>query len=124
VSGLNKDSNPVSVDNKTLTDALNATTITFHGNEGLLQNDLGNTNLTYYPKVYNSEDDTNTGSNLCELVSLPKGYIPIGMKEFGDIVYIVSHNSIENKTEIGSFPGPDFDLPSENSEEINIKDPI
>lgn len=117
VSGLNKDSNPVSVDNKTLTDALNATTITFHGNEGLLQNDLGNTNLTYYPKVYNSEDGTNTSSDLCKLVSLPKGYTPIGMKECGDIVYIVSHHPISKETEIGSFPGPDFDLPSINAEE-------
>lgn len=120
VSGLNKDSNPVSVDNKTLTDALNATTITFHGNEGLLQNDLGNTNLTYYPKVYNSEDDTNTDSDLCKLVSLPKGYIPIGMKEFGDIVYIISHNPISKETEIGSFPGPDFDLPSVMPVEVYI----
>lgn len=124
MSGLNKDSNPVSVDNKTLTDALNATTITFHGNEGLLQNDLGNTNLTYYPKVYNSEDDTNTDSDLCKLVSLPKGYIPIGMKEFGDIVYIISHNPISKKTEIGSFPGPDFDLPSVVPVEVSINKDI
>ena len=108
--GLNKDLNPISQGNDTLTDALNATTITFNGNELLLQNDMGNTNLTYYPKVYNSDDETNTDSPNCEMVKLKDGYIPIGMKEFGDIVYIVSHNPMENRTEIGSFPGPDFQL--------------
>jgi hypothetical protein len=69
---------------------------------------MGNTNLTYYPKIYNSEDGTSTFSPNCEMVKLKDGYIPIGMKEFGDIVYIISHNPEEKKTEIGSFPGPDF----------------
>lgn len=109
-AGINKDLNPISQKNDTLTDALNATTITFNGNELLLQNDMGNTNLTYYPKIYNSEDGTSTFSPNCEMVKLKDGYIPIGMKEFGDIVYIISHNPEERKTEIGSFPGPDFQL--------------
>lgn len=109
-SGINKDLNPISQKNDTLTDALNATTITFNGNELLLQNDMGNTNLTYYPKIYNSQDGTSTFSPNCEMVKLKEGYIPIGMKEFGDIVYIISHNPEEKKTEIGSFPGPDFQL--------------
>ena len=109
-AGINKDLNPISQKNDTLTDALNATTITFNGNELLLQNDMGNTNLTYYPKIYNSQDGTSTFSPNCEMVKLKEGYIPIGMKEFGDIVYIISHNPEEKKTEIGSFPGPDFQL--------------
>lgn len=127
-SGINKDLNPISQKNDTLTDALNATTITFNGNELLLQNDMGNTNLTYYPKIYNSQDGTSTFSPNCEMVKLKEGYIPIGMKEFGDIVYIISHNPEEKKTEIGSFPGPDFQLdnilpiditPSDNVININ-----
>ena len=109
-SGINKDLNPISQKNDTLTDALNATTITFNGNELLLQNDMGNTNLTYYPKIYNSQDGTYTFSPNCKMVKLKDGYIPIGMKEFGDVVYIISHNPEEKKTEIGSFPGPDFQL--------------
>ena len=109
-AGINKDLNPISQKNDTLTDALNATTITFNGNELLLQNDMGNTNLTYYPKIYNSTDGTSTFSPNCEMVKLKDGYIPIGMKEFGDIVYIISHNPEEKKMEIGSFPGPDFQL--------------
>lgn len=109
-AGINKDLNPISQKNDTLTDALNATTITFNGNELLLQNDMGNTNLTYYPKIYNSKDGTSTFSPECKMVKLKDGYIPIGMKEFGDIVYIISHNPAEKSTEIGSFPGPDFQL--------------
>lgn len=109
-AGINKDLNPISQKNDTLTDALNATTVTFNGNELLLQNDMGNTNLTYYPHTYGNPDSTNTKSHLCEMVKLKEGYIPIGMKEFGDVIYIVSHNPIDNNTEIGSFPGPDLNI--------------
>ena len=40
--GLNLDTNPIAVDNHTLTGALNATMITMNGNELVLQNDMGN----------------------------------------------------------------------------------
>ena len=114
--GLIKDLNPIATPNDVLTDALNATLITFNGNETMLQNDMGNTNLTYYPKTWESiesEDDTATDykevvSKIREKVKLKDGYIPIGMKEHGDIIYIVSYNPEENRTEIGSFPGPEY----------------
>ena len=114
--GLIKDLNPIATPNDVLTDALNATLITFNGNETMLQNDMGNTNLTYYPRTWEAieaENDTATDyrevvSKIREKVKLKDGYIPIGMKEHGDIIYIVSYNPEENRTEIGSFPGPEY----------------
>lgn len=114
--GLIKDLNPIATPNDVLTDALNATLITFNSNETMLQNDMGNTNLTYYPKTWEAiryEDNTNTDykevvSKIREKVKLKEGYIPIGMKEHGDIIYIISYNPKEDRTEIGSFPGPEY----------------
>lgn len=84
--GLVKDLNPLTTPNTVLTDALNATLLTFNGNELVLQNDLGNTKITG--------------------AKLPEGYVPLGIKEFGGILYIVSSNG-EN-IEIGSFPSPEM----------------
>lgn len=84
--GLIKDLNPLTTPNTVLTDALNATLLTFNGNELVLQNDLGNTKITG--------------------AKLPEGYVPLGIKEFGGILYIVSSNG-EN-IEIGSFPSPEM----------------
>ena len=84
--GLIKDLNPLTTPNTVLTDALNATLLTFNGNELVLQNDLGNTKITW--------------------AKLPEGYVPLGIKEFGGILYIVSSNG-EN-IEIGSFPSPEM----------------
>lgn len=116
MGGLNKDFNPIATPNDVLTDALNATLITFNGNELMLQNDMGNTNLTYYPRTYdaitsennNDIDYKETVSKIREKVKLKEGYIPIGIKEHGDIIYIVSYNPEEKRTEIGSFPGPEY----------------
>ena len=41
--GLKTDLHPLSTEQKVLTDALNATMITYNGNEMMLQNDMGNT---------------------------------------------------------------------------------
>lgn len=84
--GLIKDLNPLTTPNTVLTDALNATLLTFNGNELVLQNDLGNTKITG--------------------AKLPEGYIPLGIKEHGGILYIISSNG-EN-VEIGSFPSPEM----------------
>ncbi len=78
--GLNKDLNPMNTPNTVLTDNLNGTFITYNGNELSLQNDMGN--------VFTSR--------------LSDGFYPIGLTEFGDIIYIVSIN--EDVFEIGSFP--------------------
>ena len=84
--GLVCDLNPISTPNTVLTDALNATLITYDGNEFSLQNDRGN-----YP---------------LENCKLKPNYIPVGLKEYGDILYIVSYNPLDNHVEIGTYPSP------------------
>jgi len=84
--GLIKDLNPINTPNTALTDALNATLITYDGNEYSLQNDRGN-----YP---------------LENCKLKPNYIPVGLKEYGDILYIISYNPLNNHVEIGTYPSP------------------
>ena len=84
--GLLQDLNPINTPNNVLTDNLNGTIITYDGNEYSLQNDRGN-----YPLQY------------CKL---KPNYIPVGVKEYADTLYIVSYNPIDNTTEIGSYPSP------------------
>lgn len=104
--GLNQDLNPIATPDNVLTDAKNATFITFNGNEMSLQNDMGNTVITYVdPLDPNQEKKT---------VTLPEGYVPIGMKEYGGILYIVSKNPNTDKVQIGSFPSPEFNQPTKN----------
>ena len=78
--GLNRDLNPMITPNTVLTDNLNGTFITYNGNEFSLQNDMGNIFTT----------------------RLSNGFYPIGVTEYGGIVYIVSLNN--TTFEIGSFP--------------------
>lgn len=89
--GLISDLSSLTTPNTVLTDALNATLLTFNGNELVLQNDMGNTKIM----VPGTELDP-------EYVQLPEGFIPLGMKEHGGVLYIVSTNGQE--IEIGSFP--------------------
>lgn len=84
--GMVLDNHPLMTPNTVLTDALNATLVTMNGNEMVLQNDMGNA------RVENAE--------------LPPGYIPIGMKEYGGIIYIACYNPLTNKGQIGCFPSP------------------
>ena len=84
--GLVCDLNPINTPNTVLTDALNATIVTYDGNEFSLQNDRGN-----YP---------------LENCRLKPNYIPVGIKEHGDILYIVSYNPLDNHVEVGSYPSP------------------
>ena len=82
--GLNTDLHPLTVPNNILTDCVNGTIITYNGNEYVLQNDTGNIEV---PGCI-----------------LPKNYIPVGIKEYKGILYIVSYNPDDLKLEIGSFP--------------------
>lgn len=91
--GLVMDFAPDNTQANTLTSALNATLLTFNGNEMSLQNDMGNGRV--------------------ETAYLPEGYIPVGTCEFGDIIYIVSYNPIINKSQIGCFPSPERNISSE-----------
>lgn len=84
--GMVLDNHPLMTPNTVLTDALNATLVTMNGNEMVLQNDMGNA------KVENAK--------------LPPGYIPVGMKEYGGIIYIACYNPLTNKGQIGCFPSP------------------
>lgn len=57
----------------------------------MLQNDMGNTMI----------QDSATGA----VMQLSPGFVPVGMKEQGGILYIVSANK-EGKSEIGTIPSP------------------
>ena len=93
--GLIMDFSPDNTQSSSLTSALNATLVTFNGNEMALQNDMGNGRV--------------------ETAYLPEGYVPIGTCEFGDIIYIVSYNPLTNKSEIGCFPSPERNISSEET---------
>lgn len=82
--GMQKDLNPLLTPNTVMTDCLNGTILTYNGNEFALQNDMGN---------YKFENG-----------KLREGFVPIGIKEHANVLYIVSYNPIEDKVEIGSFP--------------------
>lgn len=84
--GMIKDLHPLTTPNDVLTDALNGTLITYNGNEGALQNDMGNV------KIKNA--------------LLKAGYVPVGMKEHGGIIYVAAYNPTTRKGQIGSFPSP------------------
>lgn len=91
--GLVMDFNPTVTKADCLVNALNATLLTFNGNEMQLQQDMGNGRV--------------------ETAYLPEGYIPVGACEFGDIIYIVSYNPLENKSQIGCFPSPERNITSD-----------
>ena len=97
--GLVMDLTPDTTPNEVLTSALNATLVTFNGNELTLQNDMGNGRV--------------------ETARLPDGYIPIGTCEFGDIIYIVSYNPLTNRSQVGCFPSPERNISSEEAGSTN-----
>lgn len=99
--GIVMDFSPENSKNDTLTHALNATLLTFNGNELSLQNDMGNARV--------------------ETAFLPEGYIPVGTCEYGGIIYIVSYNPLEDKSQIGCFPSPERSI---SSDEIGITEKI
>jgi hypothetical protein len=87
--GLMMDANPLITAQSCLTDCLNGTLITYNGNEFTLQNDMGNVKL--------------------EKAKLPDGFVPIGMKEYGGIIYMTLLNPVTNECEIGSMPSPSYE---------------
>lgn len=100
--GLSMDFSPLLTPNNVLTNNLNGTLLTFNGNEYILQNDQGNGTVG--------------------TATLPAGYVPVGIKEHGGIIYVASHNPITNKSQIGSFPSPKQLYFGENSNitEVNL----
>lgn len=85
--GLQMDTNPMMQGTDTLTNALNGTQVTMNGDEVVLQNDMGNR------KIDNAY--------------LPVGYEPVGIKEYGGIIYLAIHNPLTGQSQIGSFPSPE-----------------
>ena len=99
--GLVMDFSPENTRNELLTNALNATLLTFNGNELSLQNDMGNARV--------------------ETAYLPEGYMPVGTCEYGGIIYIVSYNPLENKSQIGCFPSPERNVSSDELGKEGVK---
>ena len=99
--GLIMDFAPDNTQATCMTSALNATLLTFNGNEMSLQNDMGNGRV--------------------ETAYLPEGYVPLGTCEFGDIIYIVSYNPITNKSQIGCFPSPERNITTDEIQDIGQK---
>lgn len=101
--GLQLDTNPTLQGNESLTDMLNGTLITLDGNDLILQNDTGNIEVA----DLNTQNESNVK------------YIPVGMKEFGGILYIASIKQTLDKTtgevtnqtyELGTYPSPNYDV--------------
>ena len=102
--GLNTDLHPMLQPNDTLTDCLNGTLITYNGNENMLQNDMGNY------KLRNAK--------------LPAGYIPMGMKEYQGILYMILMDPITRRVQIGSYPSPKTDFGSASEAEEYVIQPV
>lgn len=75
--GINYDLAALAVPSNTLTDCVNGSFITFNGDELALQNDAGNTKILV-PGTSN------------QYVHLTSGFNPLGIKEYGGVLYIVS----------------------------------
>ena len=99
--GLVMDMNELNTPNTVLTNCLNGTFITYNGNEMALQNDMGNAKVgTSY---------------------LAPGYVPVGMKEYGGIIYVASYNPKTGKSQLGSFPSPQQIYSSEDNNIAELK---
>jgi len=80
--GINLDLNPITTPSNVLTDCINGTFITFNGDELALQTDAGNTTVNVVKKVI--QGDT------IETVRLSDGFYPLGVEEYGGVLYIIS----------------------------------
>ena len=83
--------------------------ITYNGNEMMLQNDMGNTLI----------QDSKTG----HIMGLSEGFIPVGLKEHGGIMYIASVNK-EGKGEIGTIPSPILTLSQNYPNDVESRNAI
>ena len=99
--GLVMDFNPISTPNNVMTSALNGTIITFNGNEYILQTDMGNGRV--------------------ETAYLPAGYVPVGMVEFGGVIYVASYSPFLNRGQMGSFPSPERNISTDEMSDIQVQ---
>ena len=79
--------------------------LTFNGNENILQNDMGNAQVM----------DAKTGN----MIGLSDGFVPVGIKEHGGVLYIASYNPKTKQGELGTIPSPriEYTLQDQISEE-------
>ena len=96
------DLNPINTPKSVLTDCINGTFITYNGNEFVLQNDMGNYEL--------------------KNCKLPTNFIPVGVKGYADILYIVSYNPLTKEVEIGSYPAPQSIFSTGTSPDVESSD--
>lgn len=95
-NGLVMDLNPLTTPNNVITDCINGTFLTFNGDELVLQSDMGN-------GVIKNENGVE--------VTLSDGFKPLGVKEYGGVLYIVSgkdnefvnYTSIQNNTSFNKY---------------------
>ena len=83
--------------------------ITYNGNEMMLQNDMGNTLI----------QDSKTG----HIMGLSEGFVPVGLKEHGGIMYIASVNK-DGVGEIGTIPSPILILSPDSEIVSNTDKPL
>ncbi len=93
--GLVSDLNPLTTPDSVLTDCINGSILTYNGNEFVLQNDQGNYKL--------------------KNAKLKPNFIPVGVREYADILYIVSYNPLSKEMEVGSYPYPRTIFSTENN---------
>lgn len=81
--------------------------LTYNGNENILQNDMGNAQVM----------DAKTGN----MIGLSDGFVPVGIKEHGGVLYIASYNPKTEKGELGTIPSPriQYTLQDLHTEEID-----
>ena len=79
--------------------------LTFNGNENILQNDMGNAQVM----------DAKTGN----MIGLSDGFVPVGIKEHGGVLYIASYNPKTKQGELGTIPSPriEYTLQDQSREE-------
>ena len=81
--GLTYDINPITTPNNVLTDGVNATFLTFNGDEMALQNDAGNTKiLSYY------------GESNKEIYEPTKTYYKYALVFYDDKLYYCKENGV------------------------------
>jgi hypothetical protein len=61
----------------------------------MLQNDMGNYEL--------------------KNAKLPEGYIPMGMKEYQGVLYMILMDPITKNVQVGTYPSPQTDFSSEST---------
>jgi hypothetical protein len=58
------------------------------------------------------------GNASVDKAQLPTGYVPIGAKEHGGIIYIASYNPLTDKSQIGCFPSPQRNFATDSDDDV------